>query len=100
MSQRERHRRRRQLTGLATQTHTCVSPAGSFPLLAPLPGWEDFRAFDRRICAGGLKRFVRPAFPAESFPAVRWILVEELAPGIRRRRSFQINRHPDEKGGK
>jgi hypothetical protein len=80
-----------------------VSYAGEvLPILEPLGDWRlagwDFMEFDRQVC-GLLHKFVRPVAPAdlptltagsdaEQVPA--WILVEQLAPGIRRRVGVEL----------
>jgi hypothetical protein len=102
MSQRERQRRRQErprqqhpLDGLANEVITVVSPEGCFPLLEPLPDCaKDLQAFDRAVCGRGVKQYVRPVMPND-LPAgllelVEFIYVQELQPGIRRRRSFQL----------
>jgi hypothetical protein len=62
------------------------------PVLRPRPDYrtppdEDGCAFDRRICAAGLKHFVRSAFAGEwpVSPPPKWVSVQEAAPGIRQR---------------
>lgn len=56
--------------------------------------------FDRRVCAAGVKRFVRPLLPSDEEarpPGVPgfdsdWILVAECEPGVRERRGVSVTR--------
>jgi hypothetical protein len=62
------------------------------PLVLPLADITDHSEFDRQVCGAGLKRFVRP-FQASDHPVGlpgAHILVQELAPGIRRRAGVRI----------
>jgi hypothetical protein len=71
----------------------CVlRPKSSYQLPA-----EDDMDFDRRICAAGVKDYVRPRFPedwrANGKPLdveEAWVLVEELRPGMRTRRPATV----------
>jgi hypothetical protein len=60
-------------------------PRGEWP--------ADYADLDRAVCAAGVKRFLRPAAPGE-WPAggksPAWVLVEELAPGLRIRTGREV----------
>jgi hypothetical protein len=61
--------------------------------LEPLPDWQevDFMDFDRRVCATGMREYIRPRFASDCPTCVlpesagEFVLVQELANGIRLR---------------
>lgn len=78
--------------------HPVPGIAGGEPLpfVEPLEDWDDpdwdFMAFDRAICAAGVKAFIRWASPADQSPpgaeglfTSELLLVTEIAPGLRSR---------------
>jgi hypothetical protein len=56
---------------------------------------QDVTSWDRRVCAAGVRAFVRPSCPhpwpaGEGGLGGRWTLVEEIRPGLRVRRGIEV----------
>jgi hypothetical protein len=72
----------------------------SAPLIVLAIHWfdptRDFMDLDREICKAGITKFVRQATPNDWPPPIPredrapWVLVTELAPGVRRRQGFSL----------
>jgi hypothetical protein len=96
-----RRRRRRQMAdlrrGVDVAALDALSECGGFvaaggtlvPLLRPKDPGLDQMEFDRRVCAAGVKAFVRVRladdFPPGVEPPGEYTLVRECAPGVRLR---------------
>jgi hypothetical protein len=77
-----------------------ILAGGLVPFLRPARGWvpgsgEDITDFDKQVCASGTTCYVRPFGPGESrIPGAgakgAYILVRQLAPGLRIRQGVWI----------